>query len=95
MKTKLHHSPIDRVNAARDERNERERCVTKRAIAASGSSSIGHGSTAGARPTRANSGSSKTPPTAPLTACAGPSQQPRRLIGPPKRDHTRAALPGI
>jgi hypothetical protein len=25
MKTKLHHSPIERVNAARDERNERER----------------------------------------------------------------------
>jgi hypothetical protein len=25
MKTKIHHSPFDRVDAARDERNERER----------------------------------------------------------------------
>jgi hypothetical protein len=59
--------------------------VTKRAIGASASSSIGRDSTAGARPARANSGSCSAPPTAPLPAFAGRKQQPCLHIHPPER----------
>jgi hypothetical protein len=65
-------------------------CVTKRAIVASASSSIGHDSTAGELPARASSGSSNGPRTVPLPVFAARRQRLRLLTHLTERHHLRS-----